>query len=234
MSNVNNIYESRKKAIGKRIQVERKKLKKENGKSFTQEDLANEINHFYNDCETITQGAISQWEKGERVPPIERLLILSHIFHCDCAYLLCDYDERIHGISEIKEVTGLSEDSINALRWFNIVGCAAHSYNYHQVIDLLLKDAWDTYSSMKRQPHQPILSIMGTFFRFNRDDTPIVAESWDGKLKPYTEKRTSEDGQIVYSMLNQTPVDNRIIENAILMEIQQALISLKETIKKEE
>lgn len=233
MNIANNIYEERKKAIGQRIQLERKKLKKDNGKSFTQEDLANEINRFYNNCETVTQGAISQWEKGERVPPIERLLVLSNIFHCDCAYLLCDYDEKTHGVSEIREFTGLSEDSINRLHWFNASGYAVTSYNYHQVIDLLLKDAWDAYISRKRRPHHPILSIIGSFFRIQSNDTPVAAEGWDGKIRPYKDKVVSDDGKTVSFIIDQTPIDNRIIENAVLMEIQQALTSLKETMKEE-
>lgn len=44
---------------------------------------------------------------------------MADYFKCDCGYLLCDYDEPIHDLKDICNVTGLSEKAIFNLRTVN-------------------------------------------------------------------------------------------------------------------
>lgn len=96
----------RAKQIGKRIRDERKA----NGFK-DQLSLATEM--------YVAQNTISSWETGAVIPSMEQLFQLAKLFHCDVAYLLCDYDDRSITDKWISERIGLSETAIALLEGLN-------------------------------------------------------------------------------------------------------------------
>lgn len=94
------------KKIGERIRDERK-----NTLEYSQEQLAEQL-------ECVRQ-TISAWENGDRINKItlEQLFALCDILECDIGYLLCEYDTKRHINAGIPEETGLSEQTIENLRF---------------------------------------------------------------------------------------------------------------------
>ena len=195
----NSFYE-RALAIGARIRTERKAMK------MTQGKLAEEIGEITGD-QLIRQNTVSDWERGITIPPINKLLALSKIFRCDCGYLLCDYDERAHGVKEICSETGLSAESVEYLRSAKTWGIPDASLT---AADFLIRDH---YTKGPRS----ILSLIYFFLAF------------DGK-KAGKAKEIHIDGTMVddpdpsmYSEYSFSIAGNRVIENAVLEEIKDNL-----------
>ena len=195
----NSFYE-RALAIGARIRTERKAMK------MTQGKLAEEIGEITGD-QLIRQNTVSDLERGITIPPINKLLALSKIFRCDCGYLLCDYDERTHGVKELCSETGLSAESLKYLRSAKTWGIPDASL---KAVDFLIRDH---YTKGPRS----ILSLIYFFFAF------------DGK-KAGKAKQIYIDGRMVddpdpsaYSDYTFSIASNRVIENAVLEEIKENL-----------
>ena len=81
----------------------------------------------------ITRVALGYYEKGERKPDIEILHRLAAYYHVSCDYLLGLSDIKTPDISikEISEKTGLSEQAIKKLSFYNT------SPNFRRCIDAL-------------------------------------------------------------------------------------------------
>ena len=102
-------------AIGKRIYDERKR------RDMSQETLMEELEHR---GVSIGRNRLSAMENGVRESfsgkhGLDILIALCSIFECDLGYLVGEYDEHTKSISDICKVTGLSEESVNALRLLN-------------------------------------------------------------------------------------------------------------------
>lgn len=200
---------TRQKKIGKRIEQERKK------KHMTQSELGSRVSAELGGGDPIPQNTISGWEKG-KLPPLDKLIALSSVLECDCGYLLCDYDEEIHGITDICRETGLSKYSVKTLcRYKGFFGGLFPEIS--EVIDFLIYDYEKDNRSMS---HQPLFQLLHWFFQYDKTNSIGKAVTTKNKLvnyragySSYSSDRISLDG---------------IIENAVLMEIQRALISLKE------
>ena len=201
MNTINNDFiNARRKEIGKRIAFERKK------KGKSQADFAEDLSKYFYGAK-FSQTTISAWENSDNSIPIEKIFAMADYFGCDCGYLLCDYDERVHDLKDVCEYTGLSEDSISHLYSNKQWGLGQEAY----VIDLLLNDA------RKRNINHhfsPIIELLFKFFTFPNDE-----KLYKVVISP------SLPSPIRYR------VNGRAIENAVLMEIQQALISLKQGFK---
>lgn len=94
--------------IGERIRNERKK------KKWTQKDLliqlsGKEVNIHRNTLSDIENGC----KKG--VFPLPLLTALSELFNCEVGYLLCEFDCKTGRNTDVSNVTGLTDNSINAL-----------------------------------------------------------------------------------------------------------------------
>ena len=197
-------------AIGARIRAERKAME------VTQGILADKIAEITGD-KLISQNTISDWERGITIPPLNKLLALSKIFRCDCGYLLCDYDERTHGVKEICSETGLSAESVEHLRFAKTWGIPDASLS---AVDFLFQDH---YTAGPRS----ILSLIYFFLAF------------DGK-KAGKAKRIYIDGSMAdnpdpssYSEYSFSIASNRVIENAVLEEIKENLKYRKREMKGE-
>lgn len=193
------------KKIGKRIQEERKKL------GINQEELGERIMKLLN-CEGgVAQNTISGWETGKQIPPMNQILALSKIFGCDCGYILCDYDQRTNNSQEICEATGLSEHSINFLCSFKTWG----DKSLAETLDFLLLDAQER----DRSHHfRSVLDLLRFFLEYDDSNAPKKQIFRNGYIANY------EGGGIATSAI---ALDSRIVENAALMEMEQALINLK-------
>ena len=204
------IIEGRKRRIANRIKEERrKKFKTQEAFSVALTDLL--------ECEPIKQATISDWENGNTFPPIDRLIAMSKLFGCDLGYLLCDYDERTHGVKEICSETGLSAESVEHLRFAKTWGIPDASLS---AVDFLFQDH---YTAGPRS----ILSLIYFFLAF------------DGK-KAGKAKRIYIDGSMAdnpdpssYSEYSFSIASNRVIENAVLEEIKENLKYRKREMKGE-
>lgn len=203
-----NLIAIRRKKIGKRIAQERKK------RNWSQAVFGEELSKKTGGSTPIAQNTISNWENGNNFPEsLDIFIAMSLIFECDCGYLLCDYDERTHDSKEICKATGLSEESINALcslKTWGVEGAVTH------VIDSLILDY--RYAT-KGESFSPLVYLLNWFFKYKGT----------GKI----EKQVHISGKIIDSndqssyLASTIKLNDRIVENAALMEIQQALISLK-------
>ncbi len=205
-----NDIEMRKKGIGQRIQNERKK------KNLSQEQFAGEIEKILG-CEAIAQNTISNWEKGKTVPTLERIIAMSKIFGCDCGYLLCDYDDPVHNQSSIASTTGLSFDSIQHLCSEKHWGITENA----KVIDFLLLDARKRDA---KHHHRSILDLLNFYLRYENTSEQRKQVFTNGNIVDFPDN----DGFI---SVNSIALTSTIIENAVLMEIEQALHSLKRLVK---
>lgn len=199
--------ESRRKRIGERIKAERKRV------GLTQEEFAERLTVLLG-CDNIAQNTISNWEKGSPLPSTEKIIAMSRIFGCDCGYLLCDYEQRTHNSTEMCKETGLSERSIQILCNNNKWGFTKET----RVIDFLLLD---TVERNSKHHFRPILNLLHFFFGYKNDSKIRKAVSIHG----FVYDNNSTDGMID---ANSISISSRVIENAVLMEIQQALISIKQ------
>lgn len=93
--------------IGKRIRSERQKA------GYTSQEKFAE-NFFLSNSSRQTVG---KWENGKSLPNIDNLLIMCDLFHCQLGYLLCEYDCKTGENTNIRKVTGLSEEAINKLKF---------------------------------------------------------------------------------------------------------------------
>ncbi len=186
------------------------RLKTERGK-MSQTELANKLSALLG-CE-VAQSTISSWEQGKTIPPVDRVLALSHIFQCDCGYLLGDYDERTHNTLEMCRETGLSEASINNLCFLNQWGLTETAH----VIDFLLFDSRVRYPGHN---YRSVLNLLNFFLSYKGNQNVQKQVFTNGAIVDYTDTC----GTI---STNAIRLNERIIENAVLAEIQQALISIK-------
>ena len=205
----------RREKIGAIIRKERKK------KFKSQAAFADSIREKLNlQPEAITQGTVSNWENGNSLPSLDYLLAMSRIFNCDCGYLLGDYDEHTRDSMDICKATGLSEESVNTLCNLKSWGVEAELTS---VIDGLISDL---NHGEKGASLAPLVYLIHWFLTYKGS----------GKI----DKMVHTNGEIVDChdldgyIPNSVKLNDRIIENAALMEIQQGLISLKKRFLRKE
>lgn len=106
------------KAIGERVEKERRELKLSKAK------LAEKIG--YSDERPITA-----LEKNGKLLPLEQMLEMCKIFNCELSYLLCEQDYKTRVATDICEETGLSEEAVNYL--IDEVDKAQYFYNKYGI-----------------------------------------------------------------------------------------------------
>lgn len=75
---------------------------------ITQEALAEKME--------VSLKTVMNWEQGQAVPSIEKLMDLADLYHCDLDYLTGRMDLKTHGLQYIHDQTGLSEKAIEKLQ----------------------------------------------------------------------------------------------------------------------
>jgi len=121
--------------IGKQLRFEREK------RNWTQKELGSKVG--------ITGKQISNYEQGIPTPPIDMLLNLCETFDCELGYILGeeDYSQGSRMLTEIRNATGLTLTSIDAIR--KITGtdsdCIEFGYEvekYRRVLNSLLSSQY--------------------------------------------------------------------------------------------
>ena len=74
------------------------------------------------DAYHVSLETVQNWEQGKTAPLMGDFIDLCDFFKCDGDYLLGKIDERTHTIQYIKDFTGLTEDSIQALHFLHTRG----------------------------------------------------------------------------------------------------------------
>lgn len=205
----------RKAKIGERIASERKK------RHWSQEKFGEELSKKMGGSISGAQNTISNWENGKNLPEtLDIFLAMSQIFECDCGYLLCDYDERTHDSTEICKATGLSENSINAL-------CSLKTWGLGGEIALVI-DAmiYDYGYATKGESMPPLVYLLNWFLKYKGTGKSEKQVHISGKIIDCND----QSGHLASTI----KLNDRIIENAALMEIQQALVSLKKRLARKE
>lgn len=120
--------------IGKVILAERTKLK------MSQVELGKELG--------IVGKQISNYEKGKSIPPIDVMLKLCDIFHCELGYLLGEpeYSEGTKIETAITKITGLNTDALNNIRTItgtekSCLNFGCESDSYRSIINSLFSSA---------------------------------------------------------------------------------------------
>ena len=98
-----------------RLEMLRKEFQKKYGvKAWTQEAVAKKVG--------ATPKSYRTWEKGGHLPETYYLIKLAQLFHVSCDYLLEVSDYTHIGNEEISKATGLTNGSIDFLRYLNYDG----------------------------------------------------------------------------------------------------------------
>lgn len=207
------VYERRRDIIAERIKRERKEVL-----NITQDELAERITTALNLEKDMSQSTVASWENGKTIPPLDKLIVLSSIFNCDISYLLGDYPERRRDSADVCKITGLSEESSTILSNLHNWGLSSTQ----KTIDVLLQDAsYHNIGNVNGMPYRyrSILDLIHIFliYRGSNEKHHIFPS---GKIV-----QSSGDGWIDSGAIE---LNDHVIENAVLMELQQALINLKE------
>ena len=92
------------KAIRKKEGIKRRlKNKRDNPRSLSQQELANELD--------VSLDSVKNWEQHYNVPDMDTLLRICEQYHCDLDWLFGRIEENTHDIKSISSVTGLTAKS---------------------------------------------------------------------------------------------------------------------------
>lgn len=208
-------YNARCGKIGKRIKEERKLAQ------LTQIELADKLTEmiYPNGDKIISQSTVASWEIGKTIPPLNRLVALSTIFKCDIGYLLCDYDERTKDSSNICKITGLAESSVHELTTLTMFG----DNDVQNVIDILINDNVYTNIDQTGTAYRSVLNLLHFFFNYS-PSTFCNQIDIHGNITSYNGSFMGKAGYIASDSIQ---INDRVIENAVMLEIQNALFSIK-------
>lgn len=93
------------KVLGKRIKIQREKLK------MTQETLAERIG--------VARQTLTKWENDKGYPDLEMLVNMCDVFECETGYLLGEIDCETRELTDICSATGLTEQAVKKLKEYS-------------------------------------------------------------------------------------------------------------------
>lgn len=158
---------------------------------------------------------VSLYAQGQSFPDVNNLAKIAQFFDVSADYLIGRSPNPTvkEDIQVACKTTGLSEDSVKVLRSLNEWGFTEEA----RVIDFLLFDDTRRYPG---HDFRGILSLLHFFLKYDDEQAIKKQVSINGAF------RDVPNGSIGVS-IDSIQIDQRIIENAVLNEIQQALISVK-------
>lgn len=113
-----------------------------------------------------------EWERGYTYPAPEHLIALSKLFCVSTDYLLGETPYRNHGNEIIMEVTGLSEVSVEALRFFRTdSGDNDYDLMHHKTfefINLILQASAQQIAEYRSaaDPDFPVMTLFSTMMQY--------------------------------------------------------------------
>ena len=178
----------------------------------------------------VKQSAISEYINGRsngsfRAPDCGTVIALAKYFSVSTDYLLglSDISSIDPNLQSAKQFTGLSEKSVGLLHWFHQLG----DENASSIIDALLLDSrFINLDQQKKRSYRSIIDLLYFFFNYSSSSVTKKQVYMNGETRDCDHSRFISDRAIM--------LDDTIIENAVLMEIQQALMNLKLTQKEEQ
>lgn len=196
----------------------------------TQEQLAAEldinpqtIKNYEKAGSTNAQNSCNSRTNAIAGMKIETLYKAAKLLNVSADYLLglSDVKSPNTDIQTAVEITGLTERSIqcivNQKRW-GLGADIAH------IIDILLYDYdYKNIDATKSRSYRQIINLLEFFFRYS-NTAGRKAVYGNGNVRDM-----DNSGFIFYGAIE---LDDTIIENAVLMEIQQALINIKANLKR--
>ena len=98
----------------------------------------------------VTLKTLRAWEKGKQYPEGKMIVDLAMLFGVSSDYILCLSEHRHVGNAEISAFTGLTENSINVLRFLNGQGVTNEEDQlyHHKIINLINAVLESSYSDM--------------------------------------------------------------------------------------
>lgn len=165
----------------------------------------------------FSRPTIGLYESGSRIPDALALRTIAEKCDVSADWLVGLSSAKTANITTqgICKETGLSEEAVNELAKWNTIGSKVFS----STISLLL---WDVLMAVddKRESQRSILSLIYFYFFYSGtgSEKQIFANG--------TIRDLNSDGSMYYNALR---LDDKAIENLVLMEIQQALIELKKS-----
>lgn len=160
------------------------KLRKERG--WNQQQAAAHVVNGELKCDFKS---FRSWEKGYTYPDTAHLKRLSEVFGVSTDYLLGLSKERNIGNNEISSITGLSETSIEALRFFSASqGDDDVDKEHKKTIDFINRAFSTVFPSVARyksepEEHAPLTTIFATMMKYI-DAKDVSLAFWeDGKRK---------------------------------------------------
>ena len=167
---------------------------------------------------SIGRNRLSAIENGEQSQfTLPFLLGCCDLFSCDMGHCKTRDTQFIH------EEIGLSEESISFLRCEKQWGLGQENT---RVIDKLLYDCkYHNIDHSAKRSYRPILNLLDYFFKYSNSGI---------RKQVYSNGFIADRGQDGFISSKAIELNDVVIENAVLAEIQLALISLKKALREME
>lgn len=175
-----------------------------------------------------TSQTISQYKTGTARPSLENLCKIADFYNVSTDYLLGRTNEPSTDtdVRAVHTYTGLDGESIELLHRnveFGYLGLVA-------VIDTLLCD--ECYQNVENgRKYRSIFNLLEFFFSYSGTSKTQCSVTEHGDFFETGKKVYAQSTPAGTKWLNTIDIDSQMVENAVLLELNRALISLKEKIK---
>lgn len=171
----------------------------------------------------LSRATVGFYLNGNRIPDVETLLQICQVCEVSADYLLgITPNPTINkDVDAVCEFTGLSEQSViflhNTKKWGTGIGESS-------VIDTLIDDCiHHNLDERAKRSYRPILHLLVFFFRYTNAHV---------RKQVFIDGRITDRNRDDYISSSAIELNDIVVENAVLTEIQQALMNLKRSNKK--
>lgn len=184
----------------------------------------------------VTQQTLSRYEKGQRQASLDFVVSASKYFNVSTDYLLgiTDVKSKNKDIQYIHEYTGLNENSISTLGFFNSIPFQSKFYYFDEIdtINLLLGQEYNTYHidyglyDVLADGSNNILKIITNIInlKYIKSNKLIIDES--GEIEKYNP--IEHDG--FHSKIMSINTDE-LLDNLLFDKLKQSIVELRKTLK---
>lgn len=161
----------------------------------------------------ISIETVKNWEQGRNIPEFKTLEKLCNFFQCDLDYLFDNLDCKDHDTQFIHDETGLSEKSIEQLRFLSLFDSALAAEQDLDTINILLEQLSSQYNN-----------VIHTITEYLRSDG-LSKDAWyDIRNKTLSGKKPPIDKDRIF-----IPAHSDLFDNFLLMDIQKRILDLKKS-----
>ncbi len=186
----------------------------------------------------VTQQTLSRYEKGQRQASLDFVVKASRYFNVSADYLLgiTDVKSTNKDIQYIHKYTGLNENSISTLKFFNSIPFQPEFYHFDEIntINLLLGQEHSSYSinnffyNVLADGSNNILKIITNIInlKYIKSDKLIIDES--GEIEKYN---PIEHG-VFHSKIMSINTDE-LLDTLLFDKLKQSIVELRKSLKEE-